>query len=99
MSPSTKPTRYAVQAWVRDNLLLIATISGVLMGVVLGKTALGSGSGPGTVGRGGCWETVSGIGMVPETAAGPAVQPGFSLNRSRNVGICVPQHKSLQLRP
>ena len=38
MSPSTKPTRYAAQAWIRENLLLIATISGVIMGVVLGKT-------------------------------------------------------------
>ncbi|XP_043195057.1 excitatory amino acid transporter 2-like isoform X1 [Amphibalanus amphitrite] len=36
MSPSTKPTRYAAQAWIKENLLLIATISGVLMGVVLG---------------------------------------------------------------
>ncbi|XP_037070591.1 excitatory amino acid transporter 2-like isoform X2 [Pollicipes pollicipes] len=36
MSPSTKPTRYAAQAWVKDNLLLIATLSGVFMGVVLG---------------------------------------------------------------
>ena len=36
MSPTTRPTRYAVQAWIKDNLLLIATVSGVIMGVILG---------------------------------------------------------------
>jgi len=36
MSPSTKPTLTAAQSWLRENLLLIATLSGVFMGVILG---------------------------------------------------------------